>query len=264
MFSEPFAVAWNARYGTEFPGEAGDFGRFLNHRSARDFRAEPIPESVMSAIVAAGQSAASSSNVQAYSIVSVQDPVLRAEINKVAHDQAQITNASWFFAVLADLHRAHQFGQAHGVATEAIDSMELGLVACIDAALFAERMVSAAEAVGIGTCYIGAVRNDVGRVAQLLNLPAHCLPLFGLCFGYPATLDPIKPRLSQAAVWYRETYEPNEEWRDLDTRMAPLYAHTKNPESTWSMRIARRCQESYLEGRLALKDFAHGQGLFRR
>lgn len=218
----------------------------------------------MAAIVAAGQSAATSSNVQAYSLVSVQDPSLRAEVNHVAHDQKQITDASWFFVVVADLHRAQTFGEVHGMPTEALDSMEIGLVACLDAALFAERMVCAAESVGVGTCYIGAVRNDVGRVAELLNLPRHCMPLFGLCFGYPATLDPLKPRLPQDAVWHRERYQANDAWQDLDERMAPHYAHTRNPDSTWSMRVARRCQEAYLEGRLALKGFAERQGLFRR
>ncbi|MGL1465662.1 hypothetical protein ACSTJV_23920, partial [Vibrio parahaemolyticus] len=69
------------------------------------------------------------------------DPELRAKVNEVAHDQKQVTSASWFFVVVADLNRAHRFGQAHGLSTEATDSMEIGLVACLDAAFLAERMV---------------------------------------------------------------------------------------------------------------------------
>lgn len=264
MFSEPFEAAWADRFGTASPSIDVDLGRFLNHRSVRDFRPDPIPEEVMAAVVAAGQSAATSSNVQACTLISVQDPELRAQVNTVARNQKQITDASWFFVVVADLYRAHRYGEIHGTTTEAIDSMELGLVACIDAALVAERMVCAAESVGIGTCYIGAVRNDVVKVAELLHLPSHCIPLFGLCFGYPARLDALKPRLPQSSVWHRDRYQEDEGWQVLDHRMAPLYAPTRNPESTWSMRVARRCQEAYLEGRLALKGFAEKQGLFRR
>jgi len=82
-------------------------------------------------------------------------------------------------------------------------------MADIDAALAAQNAVVAAESIGLGTVYIGALRNKPEEVAQILNLPPHVVAVFGLCIGYadPVVNVAIKPRLSQSVVLHRETYQ---------------------------------------------------------
>ena len=47
-------------------------------------------------------------------------------------------------------------------------------------------------------------------MAELVGLPAHCLPLVGLCLGYPAQDPPVKPRLPQEVVLHENRYrEPD-------------------------------------------------------
>lgn len=63
---------------------------------------------------------------------------------------------------------------------------------------------------GLGTVYIGAMRNLPEQVAAELNLPPHVFAVFGMSVGYP---DPtketgIKPRLPQDVVLHREQYDP--------------------------------------------------------
>jgi nitroreductase len=58
-------------------------------------------------------------------------------------------------------------------------------VAVIDAALAAQNAVVAAEALGLGTVSIGALRNRPLDVAAELGLPPRVLPIFGLCVGWP-------------------------------------------------------------------------------
>jgi len=84
-------------------------------------------------------------------------------------------------------------------------------MAVIDAALAAERLVCAAESLGIGICYIGALRNDPDGVRAFFGLPEGVFGVFGLCLGWPAkgVEAEIKPRLAQEAVWFRETYGPS-------------------------------------------------------
>jgi nitroreductase len=81
------------------------------------------------------------------------------------------------------------------------------LTASLDCALFAQNVLIAAESVGLGGCYIGAIRNRIAEVDDLLKLPELVYPLFGLCLGYPAQEPEIKPRLPLPVVLKQECYD---------------------------------------------------------
>ena len=67
----------------------------------------------------------------------------------------------------------------------------------------------AAESIGLSTVYIGAMRNDPERVADLLGLPPQCFVVFGLCVGYAdrQAAGEVKPRMPQAMVLHHERYD---------------------------------------------------------
>lgn len=256
MFNENFSKAWQARYGQLPEADLPELGTFLAHRSIRNFTSTEIPEDVISGLVAAAQSASTSSNLQLWSVVSVQDPDRREAIAKLCSNQDQIRSSSWFFAFLADHHRIRKVAESVGEAAAGLSYFEFLLMAIVDAALAAERMVVAAEALGIGACYIGALRNHPPQVSELLNLPVGVFGTFGLCFGYP---DPtvqaeIKPRLPQSSIWFREKYDQSAGIGDYDTRMSEFYESQKMKGAvTWSMRSGKRLDESSLGGREILK-----------
>ena len=86
-------------------------------------------------------------------------------------------------------------------------------MASIDAALAAQNAVLAAESLGLGTVYIGALRNKPAEVSAELKLPRHAFPLFGLCVGHcdPSRPTAVEPRLTQAAILHREHYSTESE-----------------------------------------------------
>ena len=265
MFDENFAEAWRTRYGAEPPVGPLIEPSFLAHRSVRRYSDQEVPESLVSQLVAAGQSAATSSNLQLWSVVSVQDPSRRAEIAKLCADQVQVHNAPWFFAFLVDHYRLRRCAATVGEECEGLDYNEFYTMAVIDAALAAERMVCAAEAVGLGICYIGALRNDPYAVADLLELPEGVFGVFGLCIGYPEGEAEIKPRLPQSSVWMRETYDSEAGIGDYDDRMRAFYeSQQMKGEVSWSMRSGRRVDEHHLTGREVLKDFLESRGFLKR
>lgn len=250
MFNESPQQAWKLRYGRE--AEAlPDLSRFLNHRSVRAYSNRPIDDHLIEGLVAAAQSAATSSNLQLWSVVSVQEPARRESIAALCSNQKQIVDAAWFFAFIADHHRLQEAAREIGEDAAGLDFTEFWIMACIDAALAAERMVCAAESLGIGTCYIGALRNDPLAVSKILNLPQKSIGLFGLCLGWPANSDTvqIKPRLGQESVWYREEYG-SADVAEYDSRMSEFYEKQgMKGEVTWSMRSGRRVDENHLGGR---------------
>ena len=80
------------------------------------------------------------------------------------------------------------------------------VIATVDVALAAQNAVVAAESLGYGICYIGAVRNDPQTVSDLLELPEDVYPVFGLCIGVPDQDPEVKPRLPLDLVLREETY----------------------------------------------------------
>lgn len=251
MFSETPEEAWELRYGQPAP-RLPDLQKFLNHRSVRKFRQEPLAGDLVAGLIAAAQSAATSSNLQSWSVISVDDPDRRDAIAKVASDQQQIRDCGLFLAFLADLYRLRRAALDAGETPDALSTSEMYTVAVVDAALAAERLVCAAEHLGLGICYIGALRNDPGAVADILNLPEGVFGLFGLCVGYPSEpmTSEIKPRLRQDAVWFREQYDVNAPVSEYNERMRAFYeSQNMKGAVTWSMRSGRRVSKRALDGR---------------
>ncbi len=181
----------------------------LQHRSVRAYRADPLPDGTLEALVAAAQSASTSSNLQAWSVVAVEDAGRKERLSVIAGGQRHIRQAPLFLVWLADLSRAARIGDAAGQVMDALPFLEPFMVAVIDAALAAQNATVAAESLGLGTVYIGALRNDPEAVARELALPPGVMAVFGLCVGFvdpDAPLAAVKPRLPQEAVLHRETY----------------------------------------------------------
>lgn len=267
MFDESLQECWHNRYGISPPEDAPDIGQILAHRSIRRFEQREIPEATRKSLMAAAQSAATSSNLQLWSAVSIQQPQRRAEIAELSANQSQIVDCAWFLVFLADHFRLRKAASKIGESAEGLDYAEFHTMAVIDASLAAERMVCAAESQGIGICYIGAVRNDLESVDRLLGLPEGVVPLFGLCLGYP--LQPstakIKPRLAQECVWFDEVYDADAGVGDYDERMQRFYeSEGMKGDVTWSMRSGRRVDNHHLTGREILLDFLQKKGMLKR
>lgn len=181
----------------------------LQHRSVRAFTPQPVNDSELEMMVAAAQSASTSSNLQAWSVVAVRDPEKKKRLSALAGNQRHIEECPLFLIWIADLSRLAAAGERHSLPHEGLDYLELTLVGVIDATLAAQNAAVAAEAQGMGVVYIGGIRNHPEAVAQELNLPQRAFAVFGMCVGYP---DPertssVKPRLPQPVVLHQENYD---------------------------------------------------------
>lgn len=263
MFNESFADSWVQRYGATPEKQVSELASFLRHRSVRKYSSEPIDDEVLCALIGSAQSASTSSNLQLYSIISVRDRDRRLKIAELCGDQAQVKSAPVFLAFFADHARIRDAGKLVDEPCLGLDYNEFFTMAVIDASLAAERLACAAEFLGIGVCYIGALRNDPYGVQDFFELPKHVVGLFGMCLGWPdeSFRAEIKPRLSQENVWHEETYK-KVPVQEFDQRMAEFYeSYSKKPDGTWSKRSARRVSEDQLTGREALKPFIIGNDM---
>lgn len=238
----------------------------LSHRSVRGYRPDPLPDGTLETLVAAAQSAATSSNLQVWSVVAVTDADARRELAEIAGGQQHIVQCPLYLVWLADLARNSRLGRSAEVEMQAIPYLETFMLAVIDAALAAQNAVVAAESLGLSTVYIGAMRNDPLRVARLLGLPAGTVGVFGLCVGYAAEGEAgeVKPRLPQATVLHRERYgrEDDPELRAAyDREMNGFRLRNGLPPQTWSeLVLARLGRLASMNGREVLKDVVRERG----
>jgi nitroreductase len=252
-----------ARYGDACPEGALPGGAtidlLLRHRTVRAFDARPLPAGTLQALVAAAQSAPTSSNLQAWSLVAVTDPARRARLAALANGQAQVRDCPLLLVFLADLSRLDRVSERAGGRADANRFLEMFLVAAVDAALAAQNALVAAESLGLGTCYIGAMRNHPEAVAEELGLPPDAFAVFGLCVGWPDPARPadVKPRLPQPAVLHHERYdalaEPAEVER-YEPAMRAFQASQRMTEVAWSAQASARVRDAdSLSGRHTLR-----------
>ena len=242
------ADALRRRYGAALPpaGPWNDtIASLLDHRSVRGFLPDPVPAGTLETLIAAAQSAATSSNMQLWAAIAVADPVKRKVLAEIAGNQKQIEQCPLYIAWVADLSRNERLGQAEQTEFESLPWLETFMVACIDAALAAQNAVVAAQSLGLRTVYIGAMRNHPVRVARLLGLPPRAFVVFRLCVGYadPQAKNEVKPRLPQSTTLHHEHYDAAPETRDrpgYDTEMSKFSARNDMQATTWTQRMLSR------------------------
>jgi nitroreductase len=264
------ALALAARYGTEPKSSQLPWNdviaSLLEHRSVRGYRPDPVPPGTLETLIAAAQSAATSSNLQTWSVVEVTDPAKRAALAELANNQKHIVECPLFLVWLADVSRNERLAASEGKTLEGLPYFETFLVAAIDAALAAQNAVVAAEALGLSTVYIGALRNDPERIAKMLELPPGAMAVFGLCIGYPKpeSAAEVKPRLPQEVVLHRDRYSTTKE-NDLratyDARLEEFSKRQEMSAYTWTDRVINRLSTiKALSGRDRLKSIVVGLG----
>lgn len=228
----------------------------LSHRSVRSYRDAPLPPGTLETLIAAASSASSSSHLQPWSVVAVEDPARKARLAELAGGQKYIVQAPLFLVWLADLSRIRRAAEHHDVDPAGVEALEHLLLAVVDTALSAQNAFVALESLGLGGVFIGAIRNHPEQVAAELKLPAHVLPIVGLCVGWP---DPevttgIKPRLPQETVLHRETYSAESERAAIeayDSRLRTFQQEQGMPLIDWSLQAATRINRLGTRERMA-------------
>jgi nitroreductase len=259
-----------ARYGGAAPDvtppRSAVLDAMLAHRSIRAFLPTPLAGGVLETLVAAAQSAPTSSNQQAWSVVVVQDPARKARLAELANAQKFITQAPLFLCWIADLSRLTRLGAAHGRHLEGLDYLESYMVALVDAALAAQNAVVAAESLGLGTVYVGALRHHPEKVAAELALPPNAFAAFGLSVGHPDPAVPsaVKPRLPQSLVLHHERYRLGDEPAEIagyDARLGAFSERVGMGRQDWTQRMLSRVgTAASLSGRHRMKEALRALG----
>ena len=156
------------------------------------------------AVIECAQRAPTSSYLQAYSIIRVEDKEKRKALAEFAGGQEWVEKAGLALLFCADLHR---LDVVLDVADKnVLHNAELYTVAVTDAALASSRALVAAQALGLGGVFVGGVRNETEKMAELFELPDMVFPMYVLCMGYPADIPHQRPRMDKSLISAVDSY----------------------------------------------------------
>ena len=236
--------------------------KFLQaHRSIRKFTDRPIPQEVVNELIKCGQAAATSSFIQACTVIQVEDKGNCEQLVVLAGNQPYIATAARFLVYCADMNRLKLACDMHE-ADMLSGFTEQFITATIDCALFAQNVITAAHSLGIEGLYIGGIRNNIQAVTDLLELPYLVYPVFGMCLGYPAQNPKIKPRLPLSVILKKDRYHDDDDTKTIGEYddLVRVYYRTRtggNKDTAWSEQISEMLVK---EARPHMKVFLESRG----
>lgn len=177
----------------------------LQHRSIRHYDSKPVPEDMLQTILTAATRGATCGNMQLYSIIVNKDEEFKKQVAPLHFNQSAVIEAPVILTFCADFHRFIQWCNMRN-ATPGYNNMQSYTWAVVDAVIAAQNAVIAAEAMGLGTCYMGTVTYNVKPLCQLYHLPQHVVPVACITIGYPAEQPELTDRLPVEAVVHSEIY----------------------------------------------------------
>lgn len=183
-----------------------EIARQLNHRTIRALTAQPLSQEIIDTLVNVARHTATSQFQQAFSIISITDPELKAAIRKITK-QSYVGANGHLFIFVADEYRNATIGQEMGNAHHSLGNTDRTIAAFSDAILAVQNTVNAAESMGLGTVILGSILNDAAQLIELLQLPKLTFPVLGLEVGYPDQEPQLKPRLPENFMHFQNTYQ---------------------------------------------------------
>lgn len=153
-------------------------------KSVRAFEERAVPEQAKRAVLEAALEAPSAGNQQLYTILDITDQGLKEALSVSCDHQPFIAKAPMVLIFCADLLKWLDVFAEGGAAPRRPGCGDL-LLAVDDALIAAQNAVTAAESLGLGSCYIGDIMEQCETHRQLLGLPEYVFPAAMLVFGWP-------------------------------------------------------------------------------
>lgn len=200
------------------------------HRSIRKYKSDPVSEDILQRVLEASIRASSSGNMQAYSIIVTSDPKIKQELFEPHFKQNMVLEAPLLLTFCADFHRMRRWLKLRN-APDNFDNLMSFMIASIDAILASQNAALAAEAEGLGICYMGTTLASCDVIAKILKCPEGVVPVVGFSLGYPGEKPEVRDRLPVEALVHREQYE-------LKTDQQILESYQKREVAGWERYLA--------------------------
>ena len=168
-------------------------------KSVRVFTEQEISKAEKESILNAAIQAPSAGCQLLYTILDITDQQKKEKLAELCDHQPFIAKAKLVLVFCADCEKWLSFYREAGLTPRKPGAGDL-LLAVEDALIAAQNAVTAAESLGIGSCYIGDVMERAEEMKVLLNLPPYVYPACMLVFGYPTEHQKVRTKPARFAI----------------------------------------------------------------
>ena len=177
----------------------------LKRRTVRKYTHEAVDDNLLKDILNMGCRASTTGNMQVYSIIVTKDKEIKQRLAPSHFNQKMITEAPVVLTFCADFNRFNKWCRLRK-AEPGYDNFLSFITAAIDALLVAQTVCIAAEARGLGICYLGTTTYMAHKIIETLRLPSGVVPVTTVTLGWPDGLPEQVDRLPLEAVVHNEVY----------------------------------------------------------
>jgi nitroreductase len=190
-------------------------------RSIRRYRPDPVPGDMVKQLLEAGRWAPSAGNRQPWHFIVVRDEAIRLEVAR---------HSAYYFIRWAHVSEAPLLivlcGDTRGGPYQSFLHEDVGLAG--------SQIMLQAEALGLGTCWIGGL--DREAIGAILKMPAHLEIIGLLTVGFPAEEPEPPARNALARMAHYDSYGNH----DPSTNLV-----AGKPPGGWLTRLLRRLRFDY-------------------
>jgi len=188
----------------------------IERASCRSFSDEKIPPDVLQLVLEAGTHAPTGWNLHPYSIIEIENDETKQKLAEM-FGQGFISHAPVLLLFCIDWSRVERWARLSVAPFTATRSFRHFWISFQDTILCAQNLCTAADAMGLGSVYVGAVVEFLSDVRDMFQLPQGVLPVVLLCLGYPKTEPQPQKKLGVDVVVHSERYREMEGQEIVDT-----------------------------------------------
>lgn len=196
----------------------------LNRSTIRKYSPQPVENDLLTELLEMASRASTTGNMQVYSIIITRDAEKKKELSPLHFNQKMITEAPVVLTFCADFNRFNKWCLLRK-AEPGYDNFLSFMTASIDALLAAQTFCIAAEAKGLGICYLGTTTYMAHKIIDVLRLPKGVVPVTTVTVGWPSEKPDQVDRLPLEAIIHHETYS------DYNDEMIARYYREKEERS---------------------------------
>lgn len=195
----------DAGFGGDFPNET--MRLLVERASCRSFLDKEIPEDVMRLILGAGTHAPTGGNLQPFSIIRIEELATKKKLCELCGNQAFIAAAPTNLLFCIDWHRMRRWAELELAPFTATSSFRHFWISFQDTVIAAQNICTAADAMGLGSVYVGTVTECLRELRDIFELPDGVFPVVLLSLGYPKQRAKPKLKLDIDMITHREKYQ---------------------------------------------------------
>lgn len=178
----------------------------MERSSCRSYTDQKIPPEVMRLVLEAGVHSPTGGNLQPYSIIKVEDKETNKKLEALCGEQPWIGAAAANLLFCIDWRRLQRWAELECAPYTAFHSFRHFWISFQDTIIAAQNICTAADALGLGSVYIGTVVDRLREICALFELPKGVFPVVLLCLGHPTRRPAPKRKLGVETVVHDEVY----------------------------------------------------------